>query len=130
VRTLVVIDAANVVGSVPDGWWRDRLGAARRLRDALSGVPAAGLPGVAPPLEVVLVVEGAAATLAGEEGGPDGVTVVAASPDGSGDDAIVALAAQATGRPCVVVTADRGLAGRVGAYGAAVVGPRTVPYGR
>jgi hypothetical protein len=25
---LVIVDAANVVGSVPDGWWRDRRGAA------------------------------------------------------------------------------------------------------
>ncbi|NED17394.1 NTP pyrophosphohydrolase, partial [Streptomyces sp. SID9913] len=28
---LVIVDAANVVGSVPDGWWRDRRGAAERL---------------------------------------------------------------------------------------------------
>jgi hypothetical protein len=130
VRTLVVVDAANVVGSVPNGWWRDRLGAARRLRDALTRVPTDGLPGVAPPLEVVLVVEGAAATLAGEEGAPAGVTVVAASPDGSGDDAIVAIVGRAADQPCVVVTADRGLAERVSTHGAVVVGPRTVPYGR
>ena len=29
----IVIDPANVIGSSPDGWWRDRLGAARRLRE-------------------------------------------------------------------------------------------------
>ncbi len=28
---LIVVDAANVVGSRPDGWWRNRAGAARRL---------------------------------------------------------------------------------------------------
>ncbi|RSN98110.1 NTP pyrophosphohydrolase, partial [Streptomyces sp. WAC 05379] len=27
VPLLVIVDAANVVGSVPDGWWRDRRGA-------------------------------------------------------------------------------------------------------
>ncbi|HEX2323496.1 MAG TPA: NUDIX hydrolase, partial [Streptosporangiaceae bacterium] len=27
----IIVDAANVVGSRPDGWWRDRAGAARRL---------------------------------------------------------------------------------------------------
>ncbi|OSP44350.1 hypothetical protein B7767_05330 [Streptomyces sp. 13-12-16] len=27
---LVIVDAANAVGSVPDGWWRDRRGAADR----------------------------------------------------------------------------------------------------
>ncbi|NEY36686.1 NTP pyrophosphohydrolase, partial [Streptomyces sp. PRKS01-65] len=39
---LVIVDAANVVGSVPDGWWRDRPAAARRLRDRLA---ADGVPG-------------------------------------------------------------------------------------
>ncbi|UXI81352.1 NTP pyrophosphohydrolase, partial [Streptomyces vinaceusdrappus] len=39
---LVIVDAANVVGSVPDGWWRDRRGAAERLRDRLA---AQGVPG-------------------------------------------------------------------------------------
>ncbi|MDP9246561.1 MAG: NTP pyrophosphohydrolase, partial [Candidatus Dormibacteraeota bacterium] len=33
---LIVVDAANVVGSVPDGWWRDRAAATERLRDALA----------------------------------------------------------------------------------------------
>ncbi len=32
----VIVDGANVVGSRPDGWWRDRAGAARRLRDELA----------------------------------------------------------------------------------------------
>lgn len=54
---LVIVDAANVVGSVPDGWWRDRRGAAERLRDLLA---ADGVPGRAGPVEIVLVVEGAA----------------------------------------------------------------------
>jgi rRNA-processing protein FCF1 len=55
------------------------------------------------------------------------VRVVAAS--GSADDTIVELvAAEHTrgGRRCVVVTADRGLRARVQAFGAEVVGPRTV----
>ena len=45
----VVVDAANVVGSRPDGWWRDRPGAARRLVAACAGVAAEGLPGDALP---------------------------------------------------------------------------------
>ena len=28
--SLTIVDAANVIGSVPDGWWRDRSGAATR----------------------------------------------------------------------------------------------------
>lgn len=120
--TLLLVDAANVVGSVPDGWWRDRAGATVRLRDSLlplagPGLPEAGLPG---PLEIVLVVEGQARGVPGVTG----VAVVAAA--GSGDDAIVDLVAVAADRQVVVATADRGLVARVTALGAAVVGPRTV----
>ncbi|MBK3544429.1 MULTISPECIES: NTP pyrophosphohydrolase [unclassified Streptomyces] len=118
---LVIVDAANVVGSVPDGWWRDRRGAAVRLRDSLVPYAAAGLPGLPGPVEVVLVVEGAAR-------GVDSVAGVrVASAPGSGDDLIAELAAAAgPERECVVVTADRGLRQRVEAYGARCVGPRTV----
>ena len=116
---LLVVDAANVVGSRPDGWWRDRVGANRRLRDALAPIARTGRPGLPPPVEVALVVEGAARQVAGTAE----VTVVAAA--GSGDDAIVELVrARAPGRVCVVVTADRALRDRVAALGAEVRGPR------
>jgi hypothetical protein len=119
---LLVVDAANVIGSVPDGWWRDRAGAAARLRDALAGVAVGGLPDLPGPVEVVLVVEGAARATADA---PE-VRVVAAA--GSGDDAIVELTRGADpGRPVVVVTADRALRRRVAALGAAVLGPRAIP---
>ncbi|MEU5634982.1 NTP pyrophosphohydrolase [Streptomyces rishiriensis] len=114
---LVIVDAANVVGSVPDGWWRDRRGAAERLRDRLA---ADGLPESLGPVEIVLVVEGAAR---GVEPVP-GVRVEAAS--GSGDDRIVELAAAAGARPRLVVTADRELRRRVTELGADVTGPRAV----
>ncbi|MEW1797249.1 MULTISPECIES: NTP pyrophosphohydrolase [Streptomyces] len=121
-RILLIVDGANVVGSVPDGWWRDRRAAAERLRErlvplAVDGLPGAGIPG---PVELVLVVEGQAR---GVESVP-GVRVESAP--GSGDDLIAELAAGAAGRPCVVVTADRELRRRVEAYGARCVGPRTV----
>ncbi|MFF6980036.1 NTP pyrophosphohydrolase [Streptomyces sp. NPDC008343] len=114
---LVIVDAANVVGSVPDGWWRDRRGAAERLRDRLA---ADGVPGRAGPVEIVLVVEGAAR---GVESVP-GVRVESAA--GSGDDHMVELVARADGRPCLVVTADRELRRRASELGADVAGPRTV----
>ncbi len=122
---LVVVDAANVMGSVPDGWWRDRSGAAARVRDALAGVASAGLPGVAdPPVEVVLVTEGAARDV------PSTPAVRVVPAHGSGDDAIVDLVRAELGpsspRRVVVVTADRGLRTRVRALGADVAGPRTV----
>ncbi|MFJ8106457.1 NTP pyrophosphohydrolase [Streptomyces sp. NPDC096132] len=114
---LVIVDGANVVGSVPDGWWRDRRGAAERLRDRLA---VDGLPGHAGPVEIVLVVEGAAR---GVEPAP-GVRVESAV--GSGDDHIVGLVARADGRPRLVVTADRELRRRVTELGADVTGPRAV----
>jgi hypothetical protein len=52
VRVLVV-DGANVVRSRPDGWWRDRAGAAARLHRAIASANL-GFD------EVLLVLEGAA----------------------------------------------------------------------
>ncbi|GAA3391078.1 NTP pyrophosphohydrolase [Cryptosporangium minutisporangium] len=120
---VLVVDGANVVGSVPDGWWRDRPGAAARLRDALIPVASSGLPGVLDgPVSVVLVVEGAARGL----DGVPGVEVVSAP--GSGDDTIVSVAREfAASRPTWVVTADRALRERVRAVGAEVLGPTAVP---
>ncbi|WP_030192463.1 hypothetical protein [Streptomyces sp. NRRL S-87] len=110
--TVLIVDAANVIGSVPDGWWRDRRGAAERLRDRLAAREGDE--------EVVLVVEGAARGVASVPG------VRVESAPGSGDDRIVELVAELAGRPCVVVTADRELRERVRAYGAECAGPRSV----
>ncbi len=112
-----------MVGSVPDGWWRDRAGAARRLRDALAPVAERGVADLVGPLAVVLVVEGAARGLS--SAGP----VEVRSAPGTGDDEIVALvrAAGPDAAP-VVVTADRALRERVTALGARVLGPRVLPY--
>lgn len=98
----VVIDGANVVGSRPDGWWRDRAGAARRLHDHLRQRVKADHA-----LEVVLVLEGAARAGVREEAGGR-LTVVHAP--ASGDDEIVRQAVAAD----LVVTADRELRRRVG----------------
>jgi predicted RNA-binding protein with PIN domain len=112
---VLLIDAANVVGSRPDGWWRDRAGAARRLVDQIR---ASDLP-----RPIVVVLEGAARRGV-EEGVADEVEVVHAR--GEGDDTLAALAAKAatTDEPVTVVTADRGLADRVRRTGAKVVGSR------
>ncbi|CDR05874.1 predicted protein [Streptomyces iranensis] len=125
----MVVDAANVVGSVPDGWWRDRRGAAERLRDRLAVLAGAGLPGrpgvpgwaTDPPVDIVMVVEGAARGVEPVAG------VRVESAPGSGDDHIVAVvAAREEGHPCLVVTADQGLRARVTALGAETTGPRSV----
>jgi 8-oxo-dGTP diphosphatase len=133
----IIVDGANVMGSRPDGWWRDRAGAARRLRDQLVTLAARGLvslPGSlqAPALDLwfpdyVLVVEGAARSVAaahrGEEDqgrSDDRVWVLAAR--GSGDDTIAEAAGEIQGRR-LVVTADRELRERCQAAGASVTGP-------
>ena len=129
-RLVLVIDAANTVGSRPDGWWRDRAGATERLRAELAALARTGLPAAEIALpghtwfpRIVLVTEGAARPVAAVRD----VEVVPAP--GLGDEEIVAQARRAAGDPAnevVVVTADRELRGRVAAVGARSVGPRLV----
>jgi hypothetical protein len=111
---MLVIDAANVIGSRPTGWWRDRPGAARRFTERVRSTVTGGR--LDPP--VTLVLEGRARAGA-DEADVDGVEVVHAP--GVGDDTIAAIAG--TNREVVVVTADRELAERVRAVNAEVVGP-------
>jgi predicted RNA-binding protein with PIN domain len=114
----LIVDGNNVIGSRPDGWWRDRAGATRRLVGRLAawseaqhedvlvvfdGVAPAELP--APPRVEVRFAE---------RGGPN-----------AADDVIVALvAAAAEPAGMRVVTSDAGLAARVRAHGAQVTGAR------
>lgn len=121
-RVTVVVDAANCVGSVPDGWWRDRVAATRRLRDSISPDDLRRALDLDETPLVVLVVEGRARGVESSEA----VRVVDAP--GIGDDCIVEVAEQSTaqGEGVVVVTADRGLRSRVVSLGARVVGPRVV----
>ena len=113
--TTLVIDAANVVGSRPDGWWKDRPGAARRLHEQL-------LVADVPQQHVVFVLEGAAK--GGVRAGRDAHVRTVHAPK-AGDDTIVAetKAAAERGDRVSVVTADRILMGRVERYGATVMTP-------
>lgn len=112
---VLVVDAANVVGSVPDGWWKDRPGAAARLHRNLL---AADLPFD----QVILVLEGKAS--AGVPSGTQGIVTVVHAP-GSGDDELVAQCRATSDQAEVtLVSADRGLIARVEALGVATCGPR------
>jgi 8-oxo-dGTP pyrophosphatase MutT (NUDIX family) len=72
---VVIVDAANVVGSRPDGWWRDRAGAARRLVTGLGSLAGEGVTEIPAELglpeparwfpEFVVVLEGQARAAAG-----------------------------------------------------------------
>jgi hypothetical protein len=111
--TVLLVDVANVVGSRPDGWWRDRAGATDRLLArlvALRGATLTAPDGEALEIgEVVAVVEGQAREVAE----PDDIRLVRAR--GSGDDALVEYATRlaAEGVTPLVVTADRGLRARL-----------------
>lgn len=122
-RPVIVVDAANVVGLVPDGWWRDRPGGASRLLTRLAtlatrGVPAGALelPGHTWFTDWAVVLEGQARAAADVPG----LRVVRA--DAGGDDRIVheAELLRAGGRPVTAVTSDRGLTERLERLGATV----------
>src|SRR3954447_7503952 len=114
-RSVLVVDGANVVGTRADGWGRDRAGAARRLHEQLM-VAELGYD------EVILVLEGAAK--GGVSAGRD-VDVRTVHAAGHGDDAILAQARHAVedGDRATVVTADRALRARVEQAGATVLSP-------
>ncbi len=110
---MLVIDAANVIGSRPTGWWRDRADAARRFVEELRDAARDGRL----PLPAVVVLEGEA-RVGVTEADIDGVRVVHAA--GHGDDALVA---QIDTTGVTVVTADRGLRERAHELGAETVSP-------
>ena len=113
---MLVVDAANVVGSRPNGWWRDRAGAAAVLVGDIRAATAASL--LHGP--VVVVLEGAACPGAAE-GTSAGVAVVHAP--GEGDETLVTVAAGAP-ETVTLVSADRALGTRCRALGCSVVGPK------
>ena len=131
------MDVANVMGSRPDGWWRDRAGAAVRLHADLVRLAASGRavpPGETDPPDFVMVLEGAANAAASRISSAAASTSEAAASEapagevrvvrarGSGDDTIVAVVRDLPGRR-IVVTADRELRERSVAAGATILGP-------
>lgn len=122
-EVVLLVDVANVVGSRPDGWWRDRAGAASRLLESLAGLRGATVPGpdgaaAVRLARIVAVVEGAARSA----NAPDTVAVASAAHDG--DSEIVAQAQRiiADDMAPLVITADRGLRARL-PDGSTVAGP-------
>ena len=109
----LVVDVANVMGSRPDGWWKDRAGAAARLlapMSALVGRAVETPDGSTVVLErIVAVVEGQAKSVAA----PEGIELVRAPADGDSAIAATAHESDAAGERVLVVTADRGLRERL-----------------
>jgi predicted RNA-binding protein with PIN domain len=118
-RTRIVVDAMNVIGTRPDGWWRDRDGAARALVERLRRFAAAT------GCDATAVLDGRPLPDV-PEGDHRGVRVLYGAPSGrnAADDRIVALVgADPDPAAVVVVTADRALIARVEAYGASARSP-------
>ena len=114
----VIVDGNNVIGSRPDGWWRDRAGATRRLIEALQRRAAATDDRIA------VVLDGRPLSDV-PEGVHRGVLVAYATRGGrdAADERIAhEVARDHDPASLVVVTSDRGLAERVRTLGAAVEG--------
>lgn len=109
------VDAMNVIGSRPDGWWRDRDAAMRRL------VAAVRAWAEAEGAEATVVLDAGPDELAGEHG-PVTVTLAPRRGRDAADDEIARLVANAP--HARVVTSDATLAARVRASGADVEGAR------
>ncbi len=120
----LLVDGMNVIGSRPDGWWRDRDGAALRLAERLQRLAGASGDGD----DVTLVLDGR--PIEGmPEGAHGGIAVLYADRGGrnAADDRIVELIADDE-RPELfhVITSDRELRRRVEALGATVAGARSL----
>lgn len=97
----------NVIGSVPDGWWKDRGDALRRLLDAVAAHDFDEW--------VVVVADGRPVddVPAGTHGDLE-LRYAGRSDRDAADDDIVALVAELDdGEPVTVVTSDRGLVDRL-----------------
>jgi predicted RNA-binding protein with PIN domain len=100
-----LVDGMNVIGSRPDGWWRDRTGAMRRLAEELDRFAAASGD------DVVLVLDGRPRDV----GAPEGVEVVFApgGRDAADDEIARMVTADAEPGSLTVTTSDQRLARRV-----------------
>jgi uncharacterized protein YaiI (UPF0178 family) len=108
-----LVDGMNVIGSRPDGWWRDRRGVMRRLVEELAGIEG----------DITVVLDGAPFDLES-----DSVEIVFASrrgPNAADDDIAVLVQADSDPGSLTVVTSDADLARRVREHGASVEGAGT-----
>ena len=116
----MIVDGNNVMGSRPDGWWRDRAGAAKRLVAQLGAWAAAG------DRDVFVFFDGAPP---GDLEAPDRVEVRfarRAGRDAADDDIAAYVAAAEEPGALRVITSDAELARRVRAHGADVRGARSL----
>ena len=110
-----LVDASNVIGSRPDGWWRDREGATQRLLDALREF-ARGED------ELVVVLDAGPAEWAGRSGSFEVAIAPRRGRDAADDEIARRVADDPDPGSLRVATSDRALAARARDLGADVVG--------
>ena len=110
-----LIDASNVIGSRPDGWWRDRDAATRRLIEALREFAADGE-------QVTVVLDAGPPEWAGSEGDLEVAIAPRRGRDAADDEIARRLDADPEPGSVRVVTSDTALAARARERGARVEG--------
>jgi len=115
-----VVDGMNVIGSRPDGWWRDRAAARRRLVSDLAAW-------AGPDTEVTVVFDGRPGPDEVEDAASRGVTArFAPGGPNAADHAIVELLGTlGDGVGITVVTSDSALADSARRAGVAIEGAKT-----
>jgi nicotinic acid mononucleotide adenylyltransferase/predicted RNA-binding protein with PIN domain len=121
-RRRVIVDGNNVIGSRPDGWWRDRPGAARRLIAALQELARRSGDRIC----VVLDGRPLGDVPEGVHGGVLVAYATRAGRDAADDRIVTEVERDRDPSSLVVVTSDRGLSERVRALGADVEGAGTL----
>jgi predicted RNA-binding protein with PIN domain len=111
-----LVDASNVIGSKPDGWWRDRDAAARRLIDALREFAEAEGE------DVTVVLDAGPSEWAGRDGPLEVAIAPRRGRDAADDEIARLLDVDPDPASIRVVTSDAELAARARAHGAEVVG--------
>jgi hypothetical protein len=108
-----LVDAMNVIGTRPDGWWRDRDAAARRLLDELRAFARAGE-------QVTVVLDAGPPEWAGRDGDLEVAIAPRRGRDAADDEIARRLAAEPDPAAVRVVTSDAALAARARELGADV----------
>jgi predicted RNA-binding protein with PIN domain len=110
-KAMLLVDALNVIGARPNGWWRDRPAAFQAF---VSELQALGEP-------VTVVFDGPPVdTVSGTVHGDVSVVFAGGPGPGAADDRIIELVRDGDRRNLTVVTSDAGLQYRARRLGARV----------
>ncbi|MGO1545076.1 MAG: NUDIX domain-containing protein [Gulosibacter sp.] len=133
-RPLIIVDVANLVGTTPDGWWKDPAAATERLIQSLQPLCEDGVPASLFEMDAHVSWPAVTCILEGKQRdaliGLGGLArhLEAIPAEASGDDAIVDLVRETRAAhpamPVLVATSDQALQRRVQDYGATTIGAR------